>query len=142
MTLILKLAFLSCFASMLSFAGSWTGWLVDSKCYASLLFNRNAGEVSWDGNMEIRYCTPEKKTKSFSVVRWDDGSNFKLDPAGDEKASELPLSPRKQFVYLVAGETTRGKTVAISLAAQFKRDGPGAPGVGGQVKNPSIQASK
>jgi hypothetical protein len=69
MRLILRFACLSCLASMFGFAGTLSGWLVDSRCYVSMLDNRNEPEVSWDGNLAIRYCTPDKKTKSFSVVR-------------------------------------------------------------------------
>jgi hypothetical protein len=98
-----------------------------------MLDNRNAGEVSWDGNLAIRYCTPDKKTRSFAVVRWDDASNFNLNSAGNEKAAELPLSADKKFVYRVnvTGET-RKNTVevnAISIVVRIDRDGPGAPGL-------------
>jgi hypothetical protein len=133
MTIILRTVFLSCLASVLGLAGTISGWLVDSKCYASMLDNRNAGEVSWDGNLAIRYCTPDKKTKSFAVVRWDDGSNFNFNPAGNEKAAELPLSADKKFVYRVniTGETRRNtvEAGAISIAARIRRNGPGSPGL-------------
>jgi hypothetical protein len=74
-----------------------------------MLDSRNAGEVSWDGNLAIRYCTPDKKTKSFAVVRWDDGSNFNFNPVGNEKPAGLPLSAGKKFVYSVnvTGEMRR-----------------------------------
>jgi hypothetical protein len=133
MALILRFACLSCLASMLGFAGTLSGWLVDAKCYASMLDNRNAPEVSWDGNLAIRYCTPDKKTRSFSVVRWDDGSNFNLNPAGNEKAAELPLSTEKKFVYRVnlTGETSRDTVTvnAISIVKQINRTGHAAPGL-------------
>jgi hypothetical protein len=99
-----------------------------------MLDNRNAGEVSWDGNLAIRFCTPDKKTKSFAVVRWDDGSNFNFNPVGNEKAAALPLSGDKKFVYRVnvTGETRRNtvQVDAISIAARINRDGPGSPGLG------------
>jgi hypothetical protein len=133
MTIILRIVFLSSLASVLGLAGTISGWLVDSKCYASMLDNRNAGEVSWDGNMAIRYCAPDKKTKSFAVVRWDDGSNFNFNPAGNEKAAGLPLAPDKKFVYRVnvTGETRRNtvEVNAISIAAKISRGGPGSPGL-------------
>jgi hypothetical protein len=133
MILILRTVGLSCLASVLGVAGTTSGWLVDSKCYASMLDNRNAAEVSWDGNLAIRYCTPDKKTKSFAVVRWDDGSNFNFNPAGNEKAAELPLSADKKFVYRVnvTGETRRNtvQVDAISIRARINREGPGSPGL-------------
>jgi len=133
MTVILRIACLSCLASVLGFAGTTSGWLVDAKCYASMLDNQNETEVSWDGNLAIRYCTPDKKTKSFAVVRWDDGSNFNFDPVGNEKAAGLPLSADKKFVYRVniTGEMRRNKVEvdAIAIAARIKRDGRGSPGL-------------
>ena len=133
MIVILRTVGLSCLASVLGVAGTTSGWLVDSKCYASMLDNRNDAEVSWDGNLAIRYCTPDKKTKSFAVVRWDDGSHFEFNPAGNEKAAELPLSAEKKFVYRVnvTGETRRNtvEADAISIAARISRDGPGSPGL-------------
>jgi hypothetical protein len=133
MIVILRTVGLSCLASVLGVAGTTSGWLVDSKCYASMLDNRNAAEVSWDGNLAIRYCTPDKKTKSFAVVRWDDGSNFNFNPPGNEKAAELPLSADKKFVYRVnvTGETRRNtvEVDAISIGARINREGPGSPGL-------------
>jgi hypothetical protein len=120
---------------MLGFAGSWSGWLVNSKCYASMESNRSEPESfsNWDRNLAIRYCTADKKTKSFSVVRWDNGSNFNLNPAGNEKAAELPLNADKKFVYLVnvMGETSRNTVTvqAISIVKQIDRKGKGAPGL-------------
>lgn len=133
MKLILRTVCLSCLASVLGLAGTTWGWLVDSKCYDSMLDNRNAAEVSWDGNLAIRYCTPDKKTKSFAVVRWDDGLNFNFSPVGNEKAAALPLSADKNFVYRVniTGETRRNtvEVSAISIAAKINRHGPGSPGL-------------
>jgi hypothetical protein len=95
--------------------------------------NRNAGQVSWDGHLAIRYCLPDKKTKPFAVVRWDDGSNLTFNPAGNEKAAELPLSADKRFVYRVnvTGETRRNTVElgSISIAARKNRDGPGSAGL-------------
>ena len=134
MTVILRTVCFSCLASVLGLAGTTSGWLVDSKCYASMLDNRNAAEVSWDGNLAIRFCTQDKKTKSFAVVRWDDGSHFNFNPVGNEKAAALPLSGDKKFVYRVnvTGETRRNtvQVDAISIAVRINRDGPGSPGLG------------
>ena len=133
MKVILQAVCLSCLASVLGLAGTTSGWLVDAKCYASMLDNRNAPEVSWDGNLAIRFCTPNKKTHSFAVVRSDDASNFNLNPVGNEKAAQLPLSAGKKFVYRVdvTGETKRNtlEVDAIAIVANIKRDGRGSPGL-------------
>lgn len=133
MTLILRVLCFSCLASVLGLAGTLSGWLVDSRCYASVITNTNAGEVSSDGNLAIRYCTADNTTKSFAVVWWDSGSHSNLNPAGNEKAALLPLSADKRFVYRVkiTGET-RGHTVevhAISIATKINRYGRGSPGL-------------
>ena len=133
MTRILRLTCLSCLVSMLGFAGNLSGWLVDSKCFASLSSFRGEPESSWDANSAIRYCSPEKKTHSFAVVRQDDGSPFSFDPAGNEKVLELRVNADNKFVYLVnvAGQTGRHMVYvrAISISKRFCRSGKGAPGL-------------
>jgi hypothetical protein len=132
MKLIARAACLSCFASMLCLAGDWSGWLVSAKCFASMDNNHNDIDRSRDGNLMVRYCTPDKDTKSFVVMR-NDNAPFKFDSAGNEKAAELPLSLGKHFVYFVKVSTeTVGNAVKvrrISIVARIPRDGPGAPGL-------------
>jgi hypothetical protein len=132
MKVIARAACLSCFASMLCLAGDWSGWLVSSKCFASMDSNRSDTEKSWDGNLVVRYCTPDKDTKSFAVVR-QDGSPFNFDSAGNEKAATLPLSLGKHFVYFVKVATEKVgnafKVQRISIVATIPRDGRGAPGL-------------
>ena len=69
------LAALLCLSPVLSFAGSWSGSLVDSKCYDALERNVNPTDtlynVDRDGYREIRYCSPTTKTKYFAVVPFD-----------------------------------------------------------------------
>ena len=132
MKVIVRAACLSCFASMLCLAGNWSGWLVSARCYTSMDNNRNENRVSWDQNLAIRYCTPDKDTRSFAVVP-QDGSPVNFDSAGNEKAAELPLSLGKHFVYFVKVASEKvGKTVKvqrISIVARIPRDGRGAPGL-------------
>ena len=68
--------------------------------------NRNDIERGWDANLVVRYCTPDKDTKSFVVMRNDDAP-FTFDSAGNEEAAELPLSPGKHFVYFVQVSTEK-----------------------------------
>ena len=57
-----KLAILICLASTLGLAESWSGALVDSKCFASEESNVNLHDsltnVDRDRGMEIRFCSP------------------------------------------------------------------------------------
>ena len=132
MTVIGRAFCLSCLVSTLCLAGDWSGWLVSAKCFASMETNMNDTMKSWDGNLVIRYCTPDKDTKSFAVVR-EDGSPFNFDSAGNEKAAELPLSLGKHFVYFVKVATEKlgnaVKVQRISIVARVPRDGHGAPGL-------------
>lgn len=132
MRVIARAACLSCFASMLCLAGDWSGWLVSDRCFASMYGNRNDMERSWDENLAIRYCTPDKDTHSFAVVR-EDGSAFHFDSVANEKAAALPLSLGKHFVYFVRVESGRVgnafKVQRISLVARVPRTAHGAPGL-------------
>jgi len=123
--LILRLVSLCCLTSMLGFAGSWSGVLVDSKCYASRLNDRSdtPSWVNWDRGLAVRYCSPNKKTRSFAIVQ-QDGWTYKLDPAGNEKALALLQRKDKNSLYVVAikGEMDRNilKVDAILAARQTK----------------------
>ena len=134
MTLVLRLACLWCLAS-LSFAMNISGWLVSSKCFASVEGNRGdiPSYVNWDLNGAIRYCSPNKKTKSFTVVEQNDGLPFKFDAAGNEKALALGLNASKEFAYMVKVEgLTSRNTLAvqtISIVRRVNRQGKGAPGL-------------
>jgi hypothetical protein len=87
------------------FAQSTTGFLVDSNCYESLERNVNPWDtntyVDRDRDWEVRYCSPNRKTKSFTLVNHD-GLSFKLDPEGNAKAAELLGSTRKKSVLEVS----------------------------------------
>ena len=123
MALSIRLAALLCLSSALGFAGIWSGALVDSKCYDSEEHNVNPTDtltnVDRDKNLEIRYCSPSAKTKSFAVVL-QDGLSFKLDSAGNAKAAELFRRTGKKSLFAVAitGEMSRTtiKVDSISMA--------------------------
>jgi len=121
-----RLAALACLSSALSFAGNWSGILVDSRCW-DIQENNRGGTLVYDGrdgNLEIRLCSPGAKTRSFSVVLAD-GNSLKLDAAGNTKAAELILDNGKkengkkaQATVVVTGETSKDaiKVDSISLA--------------------------
>jgi hypothetical protein len=116
-----RLATLFCLSSALGFAATWTGDLVDSKCYASEERNVNPTDtlthVDRDGNREIRYCSPRAKTKSFAVVQAD-GTIYTLDSAGNAKAAELVRAIGKQsrFVVAVTGALSKDTINVDSIA--------------------------
>jgi hypothetical protein len=102
---MVRLTALLCLLSALSFAESWSGALVDSKCYATEERNVNPTDtltnVDRDGNLELRYCSPKPKTKSFAVVQAD-GTILSLDSAGNAKAAELVRTTGKRSLFFVA----------------------------------------
>ncbi len=94
MTLALRLMCLFSLVPLLGIAGTWSGALVDSKCYASAQFNRNPHETSFastDQGQAIRYCSPKAKTKVFAIVQ-QDGSTFKLDSTSNQTFATASLT--------------------------------------------------
>ena len=101
-------------------AGSWSGYMVDSKCYESTQRNVNAWSTSTvDRNMDldIQRCAPTQKTKSFGLVG-QDWTILKLDPAGNTSAAEFVRSSAKRDMYRVTitGETDRNFLKVDSIA--------------------------
>jgi hypothetical protein len=119
--LLMRLTTLACLSATLTLAGSWSGVLVDSKCWDNEENNTRATSiyVDRDGNLEIRLCSPSPKTKSFAVVQ-QDGLSFNLDSAGDAKAAELVRKTGKKSLLTVAitGEMIKHtiKVDSISMA--------------------------
>jgi len=119
--LAVRLSALLCFLSALSFAGSWSGALVNSKCWTAEERNVNPADtttfVDRDRNLEIRACSPNAKTKSFAVVL-PDGLSFQLDDAGNAKAVELIRQSGKQSVFTVAvtGERIKNTVKVESIS--------------------------
>ena len=121
MALTLRLGALLVFSVALSFAETWSGSLVDSKCYASEERNVNPTDtltnVDRDRNEEIRFCSPRSKTKSFALVQFD-GQSLQLDSAGNTKASELVRKSGKRhpFNVVITGEMA-GKSIKVDSIA-------------------------
>jgi hypothetical protein len=120
MSMRLMLCF--CFGSALALAESWSGLLVDSKCYAAEERNVNPTDTSTavdrDRNMEIRYCSPKAKTKSFAVLR-SDGQALQLDAGGNTKAADLVAHSGKKSIYPVTvtgamiGQTVKVDSISL-----------------------------
>jgi hypothetical protein len=83
--------------------GSWSGYLVDSKCYESSLRSVNPwspSTVTRDMDLIIKHCPPKAKTKSFALVQ-KDWTMVRFDAAGNARAAEFVKNTAKQGVYLV-----------------------------------------
>ena len=80
---------------VLGLAQTWSGYLVDAKCYQAEENNVNPFDPNFDANhnrgVEVEMCRPNAKTKSFAVVQTD-GRSFRLDAAGNAKALDLVKS--------------------------------------------------
>ena len=66
MKLVLRTAALLCFSFGFGFAANWSGFLVDSRCFANRERNVNPTDtltaVDRDQNSELRYCSPDRKS--------------------------------------------------------------------------------
>lgn len=115
------LAAFSCLASALGFAENWSGALVDPKCFEALERNVNPTDtlthVDRDTNQEIRYCSPNAKTKLFGIVEHD-GTNWRFDPAGNAKAAELVRTTRKKYRFevVVTGDISGNRIKVDSIS--------------------------
>ncbi len=118
-----RFVFLFSLAASLSFAQTWFGRLVDSKCYESEERNINPKDtlryVDRDQNWEIRFCAAKAKTKSFTIVE-PDGESFRLDAAGNAKAAELQRTMGRhphQLYVTVTGELAENTLKVDSIVA-------------------------
>jgi hypothetical protein len=116
MTFAMRIAVLACLSSTLGLAESWSGTLVDSRCWDSEENNTRATSiyVDRDSNLGVRLCSPKAKTKSFAVVL-PDGLNLKLDAAGNQRAAErLQKSDKKNAVTVIIIGEANGNTIAVA----------------------------
>ncbi len=105
-----------------SFARTWSGFLVGTECYEAEERNVNPRDtevyVDRDKDSEVRYCSPNAKTKSFSIVDHD-GMGFRLDADGSAKAAEIVRQTGKKYFLEVSvtGEMSKNtiKVDTISL---------------------------
>ena len=119
----IELAALVCLAATPAFAQRWTGFLVDSNCFESLERNTDPTDtisyIDRDREWEIRFCSPNAKTKTFTLVDHD-GIDFRLDASGNARAAELLRGTRKKFLLevTVTGEKNKNaiRVDSISVA--------------------------
>jgi hypothetical protein len=105
----------------MAFAGSWRGALVDAKCYDAEQRNMSPTNsdfwVNRDRGMEVWYCAPKNRTKSFEIVDYD-GYVYKFDSAGDSKAAQLLRTAGKKSTYVVdvTGDISQNTIAVQSIA--------------------------
>jgi hypothetical protein len=120
----ITLVALLCLAPATGLAGTWPGFLVDSKCYEAEERNRNPTTtleaVNRDRDEEIRYCRPRAKTRSFTFVDRD-GISFKLDPGVNARAADLVRNSAHtgELAVEVTGEKT-GNTIKVDTISPAK----------------------
>jgi hypothetical protein len=118
----MRIAFLLVVVCAVAPAATWTGPLVDAKCYASEQRNRNPDDtqdtVDRDMNYQVRYCAPRKKTRDFAVIL-PDWQALRLDPAGNAKAADLvrTTAPSKVSAVSVIGQLTKDTIAVESISA-------------------------
>ena len=121
MLLTMHLFILLSLSSAFAYAGTWSGALVDSKCFEIAERNVNPTDtltyVDRDQNQEIRYCSPGAKTKVFAVVQHD-GVSLKLDSAGNAKAVEIVRRNVKKspLTVVITGEMSENTIKVDSIS--------------------------
>jgi hypothetical protein len=119
----MRFAILLLLASGPGFAASWSGYLVDSKCYGAQERNvypwDTMPHVDSDMDYQIRYCVPKAKTKDFAVVTAD-WTRLKFDPAGNAKAATIVGKiGKKPFLRVdVDGELNKGVITVQSISVE------------------------
>lgn len=121
----MRLAALLFGLSAAGWAGTWSGYLVDSGCWTSRQQNvsLDTSAVDRDMRMDLYYCLPTRKTHSFAVVQGD-WSALKLDSAGNEGAADLVRSAGKRPLIdvTVTGVLDRRTIQSASIpAASIRR---------------------
>ncbi len=118
----MRLAVLLFLACGPGFAGTWSGSLVDSKCFAALERNVNPTDtltaVDRDQNQEIRYCTARSKTMLFAIVD-SNGFSFGFDSAGNAKSAEFVRTAgrKSRIAVVVTGELANRTITVDSISA-------------------------
>jgi hypothetical protein len=108
-------------SSALSFAGTWSGTLVDARCWGYLSHKDTGSYVERDRNLEVRQCSPKAKTKSFAVLT-PEGHALTLDAAGNATASELAEAAHRKapIKVVVSGELHKKNSIQVSSISAAK----------------------
>jgi hypothetical protein len=115
---MIRLAAVLFLATALGFAETWSGYLVDSKCYATEQRNVNPFDTSpyvdSDRNHDLVACRPRPRTKSFTLVD-ENGLTYKLDSAGDSRAADLigNAARKSPIKVTITGEIAAKRTIKV-----------------------------
>lgn len=120
----MRVAILMVLMTAPGFATTWSGFLVDSRCWNSRQTNVTAETttVGRSMNAEVRDCSPTDDTKRFSVVQRD-WRRFRLDSDGNVRAAQIVRKNQKRRVVYdvnvngVLGERRTIKVSSISARA-------------------------
>jgi len=112
--------------SVAGFAGTWSGQLVDSRCYALVTTNvsLDAGYAGRDMVGELRTCLVNDRTKYFGVVL-NDWSTFRFDGRGNAQASELVrLNHKRSAYHVTVGGAVNSKKHTIAVSSLSVKPAP------------------
>lgn len=120
----IRLSVLLWMTSGATFAQSWSGYLVDSRCYAAEERNVSPRDtetaVDRDRGYEVRYCSPGAKTRVFAIVP-PSGERLKLDAAGNAKAGEIVRGiGKKSMLWVTATGELSGRTLEVNSISAAK----------------------
>jgi hypothetical protein len=115
---MIRVASLLLLSSFAGFAGTWSGALVDSRCYETVTTNvsYDAGFTGRDMTGELRTCEVSNRTKHFGVVL-SDWRTYRLDSRGNAQAGELVRvshKPSAYFVTVSGALNSRKNTISVS----------------------------
>lgn len=113
----LAISLFVCLTPMLGLAESWSGVLVDSKCYDSAARNVNPREPYRDQALDVRLCNPTPRTKTFAIVQAD-WLRLKLDSSVNAEAAELVRANKKTYLgVVITGERNKDTVQVQSIYA-------------------------
>lgn len=105
MRIMLRRIFLFWIASVLCFADTWTGKLIDAACADLDKSNIQTKDAS--------VCAPKERTEAFAI-QTSDGKIYKLDSAGNAKAAEFFKATKiKPDIDVTISGTMSGQLVKV-----------------------------
>ncbi len=115
----LRLVSLLICLSPLGSAGTWSGFLVDSNCFASEQTNvsQDATTVGRDMRMSLHKCIATSETKEFAIVLYD-WTSLDLDATGNARAAAIVRDVRRRstlYCVTVGGVREKRRILAGDL---------------------------
>ena len=102
--------------SPLGIAGTWSGYLVDARCYAVEQSNVSAdtSSVSRDMRLGLQQCSATYKTTRFAIVQ-NDWSVLKLNTAGNQSVAAIARhNTKRSTLYCVTVAGVRHKNTIVA----------------------------